>query len=127
MFESGALRLKLGDAVNFAVFFVDQNDDVFAMAPTQLRLTIRKSDNLDDLIILKSSTPPTAVTTEGQTYYSMPVVTGNREREVALEWAEDNGENKPLACVADLDWIKDSKLYSSRTFPVSLELDVTRP
>jgi hypothetical protein len=127
MFEGGALRLKLGDAVNFAVFFVDQNGDVFAMAPTQLRLTIRKADNLDDLIILKSSTPPTAVTTEGQTYYSMPVVTGNREREVALEWAEDNGENKPLACVADLDWIKDSKLYSSRSFPVSLELDVTRP
>lgn len=127
MFEGGALRMKLGDAVNFAVFFVDQNGDVFAMEPSQLRLTIRKADNLDDLIILKSSTPPTAVTTEGQTYYSMPVVTGNREREVALEWAEDNGENKPLACVADIDWIKDSKLYSSRTFPVSLELDVTRP
>jgi len=57
----------------------------------------------------------------------MPVTTGNREREVALEWAEDNGKNEPLPCVADLDWTKDGKVYSSRTFPVLLELDVTRP
>jgi hypothetical protein len=127
MFESGALRLKLGDAINFAVFFVDSADAVFSLAPSSLRLTIRKADNLDDLIIFKSSAPPTSATTESQTYYLMPVTTGNREREVALEWAEDNGKNEPLQCVADLDWTKDGKVYSSRTFPVLLELDVTRP
>jgi len=127
LFENGALRIKLGDAINFAVFFVNQNNAVFSLAPTQLRLTIRKADNLDDLIIFKSATPPESATTQSQTYYLMPVTTGNREREVALEWAEENGKNEPLACVADLDWIKDGKLYSSRTFPVLLELDVTRP
>lgn len=128
MFDgNGQLRIKLGDAINFAVFFVDQNNAVFALNPARLRLTIRKADNLDDLIILKSSTPPTAAEQDGQTYYLMPVTTGNREREVALEWAEENGKNDPLECVADLDWIVDGKLYSSRTFPVLLELDVTRP
>jgi plastocyanin len=127
LFNSGSLRIKLGDAINFAVFFVDAANEVFALAPSRLRLTIRKADNLDDLIIFKSSTPPESETTEGQTYYLMPVTTGNREREVALEWAEDNGENEPLPCVADLDWTKDGKVYSSRTFPVLLELDVTRP
>ena len=126
-FEQGSLRIKLGDAINFAVFFVDSSDAVFALDPSQLRLTIRKADNLDDLIIFKSSTPPTSETTEGQTYYLMPVTTGNREREVALEWVEDNGTNEPLPCVADLDWTYDGKVYSSRTFPVLLELDVTRP
>ena len=127
LFDDGGLRMKLGDAINFAVFFVDSLDAVFALAPTQLRLTIRKADNLDDLIIFKSANPPTSATQEGQTYYLMPVTTGNREREVALEWAEENGNNEPLECVADLDWIKDGRTYSSRTFPVLLELDVTRP
>ena len=127
LFDEGFLRVKLGDALNFAVLFVDSANEVFALAPTQLRLTIRKADNLDDLIIFKSATPPTSATTEGQTYYLMPVTTGNREREVALEWAEENGKNEPLQCVADLDWTYDGKLYSSRTFPVLLELDVTRP
>ena len=127
LLEDGALRIKLGDAINFAVFFVDSLDAVFAMAPSQLRLTIRKADNLDDLIIFKSDAPPTSATQEGQTYYLMPVTTGNREREVAIEWAEENGNNDPLECVADMDWIKDGKTYSSRTFPVLLELDVTRP
>ena len=127
LFDGGKLRIKLGDAINFAVFFVDSANAVFAMAPTQLRLTIRKADNLDDLIIFKSSTPPASATQESQTYYLMPVTTGNREREVVIEWAEDNKENKPLEAVADLDWIKDGKTYSSRSFPVLLELDVTRP
>jgi hypothetical protein len=127
LFEAGELRIKLGDALNFAVFFVDSSQAVFALAPTQLRMTIRKADNLDDLIIFKSAAPPTAVEQDGQTYYAMPITTGNREREVVLEWVEENGKNEPLKCVADLDWTKDGKLYSSRTFPVLLELDVTRP
>jgi hypothetical protein len=127
LFDQGSLRIKLGDAINFAILFVDSADAVFALAPEQLRLTIRRSDNLDDLIIFKSATPPQSDVEEGQTYYLMPVTTGNREREVALEWAEENGKNEPLPCVADLDWTKDGKVYSSRTFPVLLELDVTRP
>jgi hypothetical protein len=126
-FESGALRLKLGDNVTFAILFVDQGNAVFAMAPSQLRITIRRADNLDDLIIFKSGTPPASATTQSQTYYLLPVTTGNREREVALEWAEENGKNEPLQCVADIDWVKDGKTYSSRSFPVLLELDVTRP
>jgi len=127
LFNQGSLRIKLGDAINFAILFVDSADAVFALAPEQLRLTIRRSDNLDDLIIFKSATPPQSDVEEGQTYYLMPVTTGNREREVALEWAEENGKNEPLPCAADLDWTKDGKVYSSRTFPVLLELDVTRP
>ena len=128
MFEQGgALTIKLGDAITFAIMFIDQGNAVFAMEPTRLRLTIRKADNLDDLIVFKSATPPTAATTDGQTYYLLPVTTGNREREVAIEWAEDNGKNEPLPCVADVDWVKNGKTYSSRSFPVLLDLDVTRP
>jgi hypothetical protein len=128
LFETGGrLRVKLGDALNFAIFFVDQNSAVIALSPTQLRMTIRLADNLDDLIIFKSATPPPSATQENQTYYLMPITTGNREREIALEWAEENGKNAPLDCVAELEWTYGGKVYSSRTFPVSLELDVTRP
>jgi len=128
LFETGGrLRVKLGDALNFAIFFVDQNSAVIALSPTQLRMTIRLADNLDDLIIFKSATPPPSATQESQTYYLMPVTTGNRERDIALEWAEENGKNAPLECVAELEWTYGGKVYSSRTFPVSLELDVTRP
>jgi hypothetical protein len=127
MFEGGALRIKVGDALNFGIFFVDAADNVFELAPSRLRLTIRKADNLDDLMIFKGAEPPVAVESNFQTYYELNVVTGSREREVALEWAEENEKNEPLKCVADLDWVKDGKNYSSRTFPVILELDVTRP
>lgn len=127
MFEGGALRIKVGDALNFGIFFVDAADAVFALEPTRLRLTIRKADNLDDLMIFKAAEPPVAVESNFQTYYELNVVTGGREREVALEWAEENEKNEPLKCVADLDWVAGGKNYSSRTFPVLLELDVTRP
>ena len=127
MFEGGALRIKVGDALNFGIFFVDAADSVFALGPTRLRLTIRKADNLEDLMIFKSAEPPVVVESNLQTYYQLNVTTGGREREVALEWAEENEKNEPLKCVADLDWVMNGKNYSSRTFPVLLELDVTRP
>lgn len=127
MMEAGALRLKIGDAADFAIFFIDTNDAVFALAPSELRMTIRKEDNLDERIVYKSVAPPPAATQEGQTYYLISVATGNRERETVLEWAEENGNNAPLRCVADVDWVTNGKRYSSRSFPVLLELDVTRP
>jgi PKD repeat protein len=127
MFEGGALRIKVGDALNFGIFFVDAADSVFELAPSRLRLTIRKADNLEDLMIFKSAEPPVAAQSKPQTYYELNVVTGETEREIALEWAEENDKNEPLKCVADLDWVVGGKNYSSRTFPVLLELDVTRP
>ncbi len=123
----GGLRLKLGDDVSFVVFFVGPNDDVFAMSPETLRLTVRTENNLDEVLVFKSATPPVAVVSEGMTYYEMNVRTGNRERELALEWVEEAEANEALPCVADLDWTKDGKVYSSRSFPMLLELDVTRP
>jgi hypothetical protein len=123
----GGLRIKLGDDVSFVVFFVGPNDDVFAMSPETLRLTVRTENNLDEVLVFKSATPPVAVVREGMTYYEMSVRTGNRERELALEWVEEAEANEALPCVADLDWTKDGKVYSSRSFPMLLELDVTRP
>jgi hypothetical protein len=128
MFNSGSLNLKLGDAVDFAIFFVDAFDSVFAMEPDQLRLTIRKTDNLDDsVLVFEVGAPPSDVTEDGQTYYVLSATTGDQQREMALEWIEESGKNDPLPCVADVDWTVGGKVYSSKTFPVTLDLDVTRP
>jgi hypothetical protein len=126
MFENKALRIKVGDTINCAIFFVGGDDAVFELAPEKLRLTIRKADNLEDLIVVDAA-PPLAVTVEEQTYYELSFTTGAAEREVVLEWAEENEKNAPLACVSDVDWVKDGKSYSSKSFPVLLELDVSRP
>ena len=127
-FESGNLRIKLGDDITFAVFFVGANDAPFALAPTALRVTVRAQANFDDVIVFKATAAPPAIVRDGMTYYELAVRTGNKEREIALEWLEQAEEpNAPLPCVADLDWTVNGKIYSSRSFPVLVDLDVTRP
>jgi hypothetical protein len=127
LFEDGALRMKIGDTVNLGIFFVDASDSIFELAPSQLRLSVRKADNLDDVLLEKTVAFGSASFQEQTPYYLMEVVTGAAEREVVLEWAEENAKNEPLLCAADVEWTKDNKVYSSRTFPVHLELDVSRP
>jgi hypothetical protein len=92
-----------------------------------LRLTIRPADNLEAALVFESETSPAAVTTEPDPYYLIAASTAGRQRQTVQEWVEDSGKNEPLACVADVDWIKDGQHFSSASFPVLLELDVTRP
>jgi hypothetical protein len=129
MFVEGGLRVKVGDTLTLAVFFIDVVGEVFDVAPDELRFTIRKADNLDDLVVEKKVINPPVVIHEetAMPYYVIDVQTGSTEREVLLEWAEENAKNEPLLCAADVDWVKDGKIYSSRTFPVFFELDVSRP
>jgi VCBS repeat-containing protein len=121
------LRLKVGDNINFAVFFVGADDRPFELAPSRLRVTIRPADNLEGSLVFESEDTPAAVTTEPDPYYLLATSTSGRQRQTVQEWVEDTGKNEPLACVADVDWIKDGQHFSSASFPVLLELDVTRP
>ena len=127
LFEGGALRMKIGDSVSLGIFFVDAVDSVFELSPSQLRFTVRKADNLEDVLVQKTVAFGSASIQEQTPYYLMEVTTGAAEREIVLEWAEQNTKNEPLVCAADVEWTKDGKVYSSRTFPVRLELDVSRP
>jgi len=128
LFSDNKLKLKIGDNINFAVFFIGGNNVPFQLAPSRLRLTIRLADSLDDdTLVFESQTLPAAVTTEPDPYYLLAASTAGRERQIVQEWVEDTGKNDPLPCVADIDWIKDGQHFSSASFPVLLELDVTRP
>lgn len=121
------MRIKVGDNINFAVFFVGADDLPFALAPDRLRITIRPADNLEGSLVFDSESTPAAVTTEPDPYYLLAVSTAGRQRQIVQEWVEDTGKNEPLPCVADVDWTKDGQHFSSASFPVLLELDVTRP
>jgi hypothetical protein len=121
------LRLKVGDNFNFAVFFIGSDNAPFELAPERLRLTIRPEDNLESALVFESVASPAPVTTFPDNYYLIAAATTAADRAVVQEWVEDTGKNDPLPCVADIDWIKDGQHFSSASFPVLLELDVTRP
>lgn len=121
------MRLKVGDNINFAVFFVGGDDTPFELAPSRLRVTIRSADNLEGSLVFDSEDSPAAVTTGADPYYLLAVSTAGRQRQIVQEWVEDSGKNDPLPCVADVDWIKNGQHFSSASFPVLLELDVSRP
>ena len=126
-FEGGALRFKPGDSVTLGVFFVDAANAVFEMAPASLKLTVRRGGNLDDALVFLSQAPPSAATYAGQTYYLLDMQAGDDARETAADWVQKSGKNDPLPCLADVEWtLEGGKTYSSRTFPVLVDLDVTR-
>jgi hypothetical protein len=125
--KESKFTIKVGDNINFAVFFIGGDDRPFALDPTRLRITIRPGDNLEGSLVFDSDTAPAAVTTEPDPYYLLAASTAGRERQIVQEWVEDTGKNEPLPCVADVDWVKDGQHFSSASFPVLLELDVTRP
>ncbi len=122
-----ALALKVGDAWNFAVFFINSENTPFDLAPDKLRLSIRPAANVEEALVFSSQSTPAAVTTEPDPYYLITVASGPAQRSRVEEWAEQAGKDAPLACVADLDWVKDGQQFSAQTFPVALVLDVTRP
>lgn len=127
MDAKNGIRLKVGDNINFAVLFVGGDDRPFELAPDRLRVTIRPADNLEGALVFDSENSPAAVTTEPDPYYLLAASTAGRQRQIVQEWVEDSGKNEPLLCVADVDWTKDGQHFSSASFPVLLELDVTRP
>lgn len=53
-----ALRAKIGDNLNFAVFFIDHAESPFDLGPDQLRLKVRPADNLDQSLVLAEAIAP---------------------------------------------------------------------
>jgi hypothetical protein len=124
---ANGIRIKIGDALAFALFFIGADDRPFDLVPTKLRITLRPADNLEAALIFETATSPSLVTTEPDPYYLLTAVTGPRQREVVQKWVEMQGENKGLALVAEVEWTHDSKTYSSDSFAATAELDVARP
>lgn len=135
-----SLPFKIGDDLRFGVFFIDGDEQSFAIEPTRIRLTIRPINNVDDPLIFESVDSPTVVTEEDTPYYELTSVRGVDSSTESMSIVEDwiisqqttttaSAQAKvaaPLACVGEIEWVKDGKSYSSATFPVSLDLDVNR-
>ena len=127
MAGAAGLRLKVGDSLSFAIFFIGGDDKAFAIAPTRLRLTIRPKNDLDGKLVFQADTSPDLVTTEPDPYYLLTATTGPQQRETVRAWVDAAEKAEPLPCLADVDWSFGGQEFSSDTFPVTLELDVTRP
>jgi hypothetical protein len=135
-----SLAFKIGDDLRFGVFFIDGDEQSFAIAPTRIRLTIRAINNVDDPLIFESVDSPTVVTEEDTPYYELASVRGVDSSTESMSIVEDwiisqqatttaTSQPKiaaPLACVGEIEWVKNGKSYSSATFPVGLDLDVNR-
>jgi hypothetical protein len=135
-----SLIMKIGDDLRFGVFFIDGDEQSFAIEPTRIRLTIRPINNVDDPLIFESVDSPIVVTEEDTPYYELASVRGVDSSTESMSVVEDwviaqqaAGSTSsvvkvaaPLACVGEIEWVKDGKSYSSATFPVSLDLDVNR-
>lgn len=136
--KATSLKFKIGDDLRFGVFFIDGDNAAFAIQPSRVRLTIRPINNVDDPLILETVESPSVTTEEDTPYYVLTSVRGvdwNAESmSVVEDWVLGQQSSKtteaklvaPLNCVAEIEWIKDGKSYSSESFPVSVELDVNR-
>ena len=136
--KTTSLKFKIGDDLRFGVFFIDGDNAAFAIEPSRVRLTIRPINNVDDPLILETVESPSVTTEEDTPYYVLTSVRGvdwNAESmSVVEDWVLGQQSSKtteaklvaPLNCVAEIEWIKDGKSYSSESFPVSVELDVNR-
>jgi hypothetical protein len=135
-----SLKFKIGDDLKFGVFFIDGDNMAFAINPSRVRLTIRPINNVDDPLILETVESPSVTIEEDTPYYELTSVRGVDWNAESMSIVEDwvlaqqaassaSAVSKlvaPLACVAEVEWIKEGKSYSSESFPVSLELDVNR-
>lgn len=129
---SEALTLKVGDDLTFAIFFLNHNGLVFDMAPSRIRLTIRPENNVDEPLIVETAEAPVAKVQDEITYYELSSKRGvdwaGEPLEIVEDWvnAQASKGTGALPCVAEVEWIKDGKSYSSEAFKVSVLLDVTR-
>ncbi len=124
---TNGIRIKLGDALAFPVFFVGADNVPFDLAPTKIRFIIRPVNNADEALVFQTNAAPAVVTTEADPYYLITAATGAQQREIVEAWLDDQEKNEGLPCVGEIEWTKDSKVYSSASFPIMAELDVVRP
>ena len=121
------LRVKIGDSLAFAIFHISAANLAFDLEPDEIRMILRLADNLGEALVFETDDSPTVVDSEPDPYYLIEASTAARQREIVEEWVEIAGKNEGLPCIGEVEWTKDSKVYSSVSFPVLVDLDVARP
>lgn len=131
--------IKAGDDVNFAIFFMDSDEKPFGLEVDKLTLTVREAGNLEEPLVFETEETPELVTDNPDPYYLLTAArdgVGRSEmRDIVESWVArsaktatgaDKTASVRLPCVADVEWQVGGQFFSSQTFPVLVELDVTR-
>ena len=123
--NGAVLNIRQGDDHSLAVFFTDVSGASMALAPSQVKVTIREKTNREAVIL--ETTAFTAADFGGlDPYYQINFRADNDalQRFVAFAGAQDNSVAVPA--VGQIEWIYDSKVYSSKPFTVNIVPEVER-
>lgn len=83
-------------------------------------------NNIDDPFWFESDGSPVGVEAEGATYYAISGKLSDAAEEALIDKLFATGENQPVAAIGDVEWQINGDLYTSQTFQIDLELDITR-
>ena len=119
------LTIRQGDAHSLAIFFIDPAGAAIVMAPSALRVTIREKTNRDPVILETTAFTPADFGGFDNYYLVEFTATGDSlQRFVAFNGADDNSD--AIDAVGQIEWIYDSKVYSSKPFTVSIVPEIER-
>ena len=119
------LTIRQGDAHSLAIFFIDPAGAAIVMAPSALKVTIREKTNRDPVILETTAFTPADFGGFDNYYLIEFTATGDSlQRFVAFNGADDNSD--AINAVGQIEWIYDSKVYSSKPFTVSIVPEIER-
>ena len=119
------LTIRQGDAHSLAIFFIDPAGAAIVMAPSALKVTIREKTNRDPVILETTAFTPADFGGFDNYYLVEFTATGDSlQRFVAFNGADDNSD--AIDAVGQIEWIYDSKVYSSKPFTVSIVPEIER-
>lgn len=124
--ERQKLLLKPRDTTHFAVLFLRGNEAPALAGIERLRIGVRPLNNIDDPFWFESDGSPVGVEAEGATYYAISGKLSDAAEEALIDKLFATGENQPVAAIGDVEWQINGDLYTSQTFQIDLELDITR-
>ena len=119
------LTIRQGDAHSLAIFFIDPAGAAIVMAPSALKVTIREKTNRDPVILETTAFTPADFGGFDNYYLVEFTATGDSlQRFVAFNGADNNSD--AIDAVGQIEWIYDSKVYSSKPFTVSIVPEIER-
>ena len=119
------LTIRQGDAHSLAIFFIDPAGAAILMAPSALKVTIREKTNRDPVILETTAFTPADFGGFDNYYLVEFTATGDSlQRFVAFNGADNNSD--AIDAVGQIEWIYESKVYSSKPFTVSIVPEIER-
>jgi hypothetical protein len=124
--QGGGLRLRADEDFRLAVFFVVNNEVVSLDSQGEVdwvKVSLRDAGNVEEVLHIDAASSETQ---EGFDYYLFqPEVTNLAEIAREMVFQPKAGAGNVAACVGEVEWSIGGKIYSSKSFPVYIEVGLT--